>query len=229
VICTVQFNNKPIVITKCLISVTSIILLIIYEEVKSSILTLMLIGFVLGGVLPSIILLVVYMELIEISSIPFLHKDGNVDTERMNMRVFIPAKNIYSFRSNIKVNNMSQFNPAAEEAKGLVSSVAIVTVIFGIFEIIIGFVVASIHPIGILGVVGGSIDIIIFLGCRNIVRLIDERNYEEAKSSTMLWMILGFIFGGILPGILLLVAYIKLAEIPPTPAPAQSTNTQQTQ
>jgi len=93
-----------------------------------------------------------------------------------------------------------------------------VSLIFGVLEMIIGIAATSIHPIGILGVVGGSIDIIIFLGCRNIVRLIDERNYEEAKSSTLMWMILGFIFGGIIPGILLLVVYLKLGEVSKIPA-----------
>jgi len=109
-------------------------------------------------------------------------------------------------------------NPAAEDAKSLLSSAALVSLIFGILEIFIGLAATSIHPIGILGIIGGIINIIIFMGSNNIVKLIDERNYEEAKSSTMLWMILGFIFGGIIPGILMLVVYLKLGEVRETPA-----------
>jgi len=50
------------------------------------------------------------------------------------------------------------------------------------------------------------------------MRLIDERKYGEAKSKTLTWMIVGFILGGLIPGILLLIAYIKLGEVPVTPA-----------
>jgi len=56
------------------------------------------------------------------------------------------------------------------------------------------------------------------MGSNNIVKLIDQRQYEEAKSSTLMRMILGFIFGGILPCILLLVVYLKLGEVSKTPA-----------
>jgi len=51
------------------------------------------------------------------------------------------------------------------------------------------------------------------------MRLIDERQYGEAKSKTLTWMIVGFILGGLIPGILLLIANVKLGEAPSTLMP----------
>jgi len=50
------------------------------------------------------------------------------------------------------VDGVSQAkNPAAEDAKSLLSGAALVSLIFGILEMIIGLAAASIHPIGVLG------------------------------------------------------------------------------
>jgi len=85
---------------------------------------------------------------------------------------------------------------------------------------IIGIIgIITIDPVGILGIIFGLIDIVMYSKCKNIIRLIDKQEYKKAKSSTLIWMIIGLIFGGILPGILMLIAYIKLGELPSTPMP----------
>jgi len=112
---------------------------------------------------------------------------------------------------------MSQsIHPAASTARGLVYATSILSLIFGILMIIIG-VVLLIFIIGFIPLIFGIVDILIYMQCKDIMRLIDEKRYEEAKSRTLVWMIIGFILGGIITGILLLIAYIKLGEVPTTP------------
>jgi zinc-ribbon domain len=64
-----------------------------------------------------------------------------------------------------------------------------------------------IFPLLIL--IWGVFDIIIYLKMKSIEAMVNARQYEQAKSTTLVWMILGFIIGGIIIGILLLIAYIK--------------------
>jgi len=55
----------------------------------------------------------------------------------------------------------------------------------------------------------GVVDVIVYLQMRHIEELVNQRQFEQAKSTTLVWMIVGFVLGGILLGILLLVAYLK--------------------
>jgi zinc-ribbon domain len=58
-------------------------------------------------------------------------------------------------------------------------------------------------------VIFGVIDIIIYLRMKSLEAMVNARQYEQAKSATLVWTILGFILGGIIIGILLLIAYLK--------------------
>ncbi len=58
-------------------------------------------------------------------------------------------------------------------------------------------------------IIFGVVDVVIYLQMKEIESLVDQRQYDAAKSKTLIWMILGFILGGIILGILLLVAYLK--------------------
>jgi hypothetical protein len=58
-------------------------------------------------------------------------------------------------------------------------------------------------------VIWGVFDVILYLKMKSIEGMVNARQYEQAKSATLVWMILGFILGGIIIGILLLIAYIK--------------------
>jgi hypothetical protein len=73
----------------------------------------------------------------------------------------------------------------------------------------IGFVL--IFPIIII--IWGVVDVVIYLQMKEIESLVNQRKYEQAKSKTLIWMILGFIIGGILLGILLLIAYLKFDPV----------------
>ncbi len=102
--------------------------------------------------------------------------------------------------------------PEAESIKSLVKITGIISLIFGILLIISG-IATIIFLVGIAPLIFGIVDILIWSNCKKINTLIDQRNYKEAKDKTLIWMIVGFIFGGLIPGILLLLAYIKYDEV----------------
>jgi hypothetical protein len=79
------------------------------------------------------------------------------------------------------------------------------TAIIGNFCTGLGFIL--IGPIILL--LFGVIDIIIFMKMKTLENMVNARQYEQAKAATLVWMILGFILGGLIIGILLLIAYIK--------------------
>jgi len=58
-------------------------------------------------------------------------------------------------------------------------------------------------------VIFGVVDVVIYIQMKEIERLVNNRQYEAAKGKTLIWMILGFILGGLIIGILLLIAYLK--------------------
>ncbi|ADD08032.1 hypothetical protein [Candidatus Aciduliprofundum boonei] len=102
--------------------------------------------------------------------------------------------------------------PEAESIKSLVKITGIISLVFGILNLIWG-IAGIIVIVGIVGIIFGIIDLLIWSNCKKINGLIDQRNYKEAKDKTLIWMIIGFIFGGLIPGILLLIAYIKYDEV----------------
>jgi hypothetical protein len=57
-------------------------------------------------------------------------------------------------------------------------------------------------------VIWGVVAIIVYIQMKSIEAKVNARQYEAAKSQTLIWMILGFIFGIIL-GVILLIAYLK--------------------
>jgi small-conductance mechanosensitive channel len=70
-----------------------------------------------------------------------------------------------------------------------------------------GAVAAALIP-AIWLVIGGVVAILVYMQMKSIEAKVNARQYEQAKSQTLIWMIIGFLFG-ILLGILLLIAYIK--------------------
>jgi len=70
-----------------------------------------------------------------------------------------------------------------------------------------GAVAAALIP-AIYILIWGVVAIIVYMQMRSIEGKVNAHQYEAAKSQTLIWMILGFIFGVIL-GIILLVAYLK--------------------
>jgi uncharacterized membrane protein len=106
--------------------------------------------------------------------------------------------------------------PEAESVKSLTKTAGLVTLIFGIIYMVIGaalIVTIFLAVFGIIPLVFGIMDILVYIYCNDIVRTIESGEYERAKEKTLTWMIIGFIIGGLIPGILLLVAYMKYDEL----------------
>jgi hypothetical protein len=125
--------------------------------------------------------------------------------------------------------------PEAQSIKSMFHIVRILAIIFGILLLLgglayIGLVIAAYDACqaafgGCFGVYSGALgylliwpiiifiwgvfDIIIYVKMKSLEALVNNRQYEQAKSQTLIWTILGFILGGIIIGILLLIAYIK--------------------
>jgi len=125
--------------------------------------------------------------------------------------------------------------PEAQSIKSMFHIVRILAIIFGVLLFLaglayIGILVAAYNACNVAGsicvgvyagslgfilvpailiVIFGLVDIIIYLKMKSLEAMVNARQYQQAKAQTLIWMILGFILGGIIIGILLLIAYIK--------------------
>lgn len=121
--------------------------------------------------------------------------------------------------------------PEAQSIRSMLHIVRILAIIFGILIFLGGIAYAAVAyaaytsctavagsicaGIGfvlvgpIILMIFGVVDVVIYLQMKEIETMVNQRQYEAAKSKTLIWMILGFILGGLLVGILLLIAYLK--------------------
>lgn len=104
--------------------------------------------------------------------------------------------------------------PEADSIKSLVR----IAGIFGIIAIIIGVIVTIIlflilWPLALIGVLIILVGFIFFDNCKKINEMVDQGQYQQAKSKTLIWMIIGFIFLNMIPGIILLIAYTKFDNL----------------
>jgi hypothetical protein len=70
---------------------------------------------------------------------------------------------------------------------------------------------ALIFPAFIL--IWGIVDFLLWINVKQIEGMVDAGQYEAAKSKTLIWVIMGFIFGGIITGIFMLLAYLKFDPV----------------
>jgi len=109
---------------------------------------------------------------------------------------------------------MMMQNPEVGTIKTMFMIVRILSMLVGIVALL-GAIVITIITLG-FGIVFGIflfiiflVSLFIFLRIGALRDLVDQGRLQEAKDRTLIWMILGFIFGGVIIGILLLVAYLK--------------------
>ncbi len=107
-----------------------------------------------------------------------------------------------------------QVPPEASSIKSMVN----IAGIFGILMMIVGILVMIwglliFFPLMIAGILPLIMGLLFYLNCKKINELVDQRQYENAKSKTLIWMILGIIFVYFIPGILLLIAYLKFDNL----------------
>jgi RsiW-degrading membrane proteinase PrsW (M82 family) len=102
--------------------------------------------------------------------------------------------------------------PEAQTIKDLNNVAGIIALIFAIIFFVIG-VVTLIILIGIIFIVFGVINLIIRSNIREINNFIDNKEYSKAKEKQLLWVVIGFILGGLIIGIILLIAYLKYDDL----------------
>ncbi len=112
--------------------------------------------------------------------------------------------------------------PEAQSIKDFVRIAGLISLIFGIIYLISG-IATLLYFVGIVPIIFGIFDLVIWMKCKEITALIDQQRYKDAKDKTLIWMILGFILGGVIAGILLLIAFLKfdslLRTVPQAPPP----------
>lgn len=102
--------------------------------------------------------------------------------------------------------------PDVSTVKTLNNVAKIIALIFGIILILIG-VLTLIAGVGIVFLIFGIIDLVIYFQIKQIDSLIDQQRYSDAKNKTFVWMIIGIILSGLIVGILLLIAWLKYDDI----------------
>lgn len=102
----------------------------------------------------------------------------------------------------------TQRPPEAESIISLTRIAGILALIIGIIALIAG-VITLIILVGIIPIALGIVDILIYTNCNKIIEHVENGEYRRAKEKTLTWTIIGFIFGGIIIGVLLLIAYLK--------------------
>lgn len=97
--------------------------------------------------------------------------------------------------------------PEKSTIKDMLTISWVLALIVGIILLITGLISFGITAIF------GVIDIVVFYECREIIRLTDLRQLSAAKEKTLVWMIVGLIFGFIIVGVFMLIAYIKFDDL----------------
>lgn len=115
--------------------------------------------------------------------------------------------------SELKRNDTDYFPRAADTIISLNDIAGVFCIIFGIFFLLIGLVTLIVF-IGIFFIAFAVINFLIKSKLTEINRLIKQKRYGEARNEHLSWMILGFILGGIIIGIILLIGYLKYEELP---------------
>jgi hypothetical protein len=105
-----------------------------------------------------------------------------------------------------------QNHPAAGTIRSLNTIAGILCLIFGIIFLIIGIITLIVF-IGIFFLIIAMINFFIKSKIDDINKLIKQGNYQKAKEDQLILMIIGFIFGGIIIGVILLIGYIKYDDI----------------
>ncbi len=125
--------------------------------------------------------------------------------------------------------------PELESVRSLLSATRIVALVFGIIALAVGGLdllafyalestcaslsattgascpsfaaLALVVPLLVIGF--AIVDFVVYLEVGGIQRTLAAGDYVRAKAQTLLWLIVGFAFAGIIVGILLLIAYLK--------------------
>ena len=97
--------------------------------------------------------------------------------------------------------------PEKSTIKDMLTIAWVMSLIVGIILLITGIITFGITAIF------GVIDMVVFYECREIIRMTEQRKFSAAKEKTLIWMIVGLIFGFIIVGLFMVIAYIKFDDL----------------
>lgn len=97
--------------------------------------------------------------------------------------------------------------PEKSTIKDMLTIAWVLSLIMGIILLLTGLLTFGITAIF------GVLDIVVFYECREILRLTDRRQLTAAKEKTLVWMIVALIFGFIIVGIFMVIAYLKFDDL----------------
>ncbi|MCW6158389.1 MAG: hypothetical protein LVQ63_02755 [Thermoplasmatales archaeon] len=97
--------------------------------------------------------------------------------------------------------------PEKSTIKDMLTIAWVLSLIVGIILLITGIITFGITAIF------GVIDIVVFYECREIIKMTEQRKLSAAKEKTLIWMIVGLIFGFIVVGLFMVIAYIKFDDL----------------
>jgi len=84
----------------------------------------------------------------------------------------------------------------------------ILELIIGILEVIFGLI-TLVLIIGIVYIILGAVSLFVYTRINNIKKMVDQKQYTQAKTSTLLWGIVALLFSFLITGILMILAYTK--------------------
>lgn len=102
--------------------------------------------------------------------------------------------------------------PQKETVNSMLKIAGIIALIFGIILIISGLATILLIA-GIVPLIFGIVDLLIWNKTKKIRKEIDSLQLTQAKHDTLIWMIIGFVLGGVLVGVFMLIAYIKFDDL----------------
>ncbi|MCI4349133.1 MAG: hypothetical protein L3J93_02800 [Thermoplasmata archaeon] len=123
------------------------------------------------------------------------------------MPMGMPPAEVQSLRSMLNIARILTLIIGILSVLGLLGVVAVLA----IASAIVGAGVYDIWAVWFVIVV--VVQFVIWIQLGEIIRLTDAGQYQAAKDKSILWMILGFIFGWFIVGILVLVAYLKFDPV----------------
>jgi hypothetical protein len=102
-----------------------------------------------------------------------------------------------------------------QSIKSMLHIAWLLAVIFGLIFLVLGVVsiVFGDYVGGALLILWGIVDFVIWTNIKAIEGLVNAGQYDAAKAKSLIWMIIGFILGGIIVGILLLLAFLKFDPV----------------
>lgn len=106
----------------------------------------------------------------------------------------------------------SQYSPEVESVLSLNHAGGIIALILAVILLIIG-IITLIFFVGIIFIIFGVVNLLVWNKVKEIDALVTQGHYQRAKEEQLTWSLIGLLLGGVVIGIILLVAYLKYDEI----------------